>query len=163
MTWPILEARAEIQKHFCSFFGSNEDIHKSFWNYLTFSMPLIKLFTATYILKLHCGIINRPNFRCHLPLYDRNCWMSPLLQISIFHIGKSRWPRNAFRIPLRLSIQLCSKKTKDHHSMIVMRSKITQHLVLERYECKAIFTAPSKSWFLKNVSRYVLGRKKGGF
>ena len=28
---------AEIQKYFSSFFGSNEDIQKSFWNYLTFS------------------------------------------------------------------------------------------------------------------------------
>ena len=37
MIWPILEARAEIQKYFRSFFGSNEDIQKSFWNYLTFS------------------------------------------------------------------------------------------------------------------------------
>ena len=36
MIWPILEARAEIQKYFRSFFGSNEDIQKSFWNYLTF-------------------------------------------------------------------------------------------------------------------------------
>ena len=38
MIWPILEARAEIQKYFRSFFGSNEDIQKSFWNYLTFSL-----------------------------------------------------------------------------------------------------------------------------
>ena len=30
MIRPILEARAEIQKYFCSFFGSNEDIQKSF-------------------------------------------------------------------------------------------------------------------------------------
>ena len=37
MIWPILEARAGIQKHFRSFFGSNEDIQKSFWNYLTLS------------------------------------------------------------------------------------------------------------------------------
>ena len=29
MIWPILEARAEIQKYFRSFFGSNEDIQKS--------------------------------------------------------------------------------------------------------------------------------------
>ena len=36
MIWPILEARAEIQKYFRLFFGSNEDIQKSFWNYLTF-------------------------------------------------------------------------------------------------------------------------------
>ena len=36
MIWPILEARAEIQKYFRSLFGSNEDIQKSFWNYLTF-------------------------------------------------------------------------------------------------------------------------------
>ena len=36
MIWPILEARAEIQKYFCSFFGSNEEIQESFWNYLTF-------------------------------------------------------------------------------------------------------------------------------
>jgi hypothetical protein len=36
MIWPILEARAEIKKYFRSFFGSNEDIQKSFWNYLTF-------------------------------------------------------------------------------------------------------------------------------
>ena len=37
MIWPILEARAEVQKYFGSFFGSNEDIQKSFWHYLTFS------------------------------------------------------------------------------------------------------------------------------
>ena len=37
MIWPILEAKAEIQKYFRSFFGSNEDIQMSFWNYLTFS------------------------------------------------------------------------------------------------------------------------------
>ena len=36
MIWPILEARAEIQKYFRSFCGSNEGIQKSFWNYLTF-------------------------------------------------------------------------------------------------------------------------------
>ena len=36
MIWPISEARAETQKYFRSFFGSNEDIQKSFWNYLTF-------------------------------------------------------------------------------------------------------------------------------
>ena len=40
MIWPILEARAEIQKHFRSFFGSNEDIQKSFWNYPTFRRGL---------------------------------------------------------------------------------------------------------------------------
>ena len=33
--------RAEIQKYFRSLFGSNEEIQISFWNYLTFSMPLI--------------------------------------------------------------------------------------------------------------------------
>ena len=36
MIWPILEARADIQKYFLSSFGWNEDIQKSFWNYLTF-------------------------------------------------------------------------------------------------------------------------------
>ena len=36
MIGPILGARAEIQKYFRLFFGSNEDIQKSFWNYLTF-------------------------------------------------------------------------------------------------------------------------------
>ena len=36
MIWPILEARTKIQKYFCSLFGSNEDIQKSFWNELTF-------------------------------------------------------------------------------------------------------------------------------
>ena len=40
MIWHILEARAEIQKYFRSFFGTNEDIQKSFWNYLTFKKPL---------------------------------------------------------------------------------------------------------------------------
>ena len=38
MICPILEARAGIQKYFRSFFGSNEDIQESFWNYLTFSV-----------------------------------------------------------------------------------------------------------------------------
>ena len=37
MIWPIFEARAEIQKYFRSFFGSNEDVQKSLWKYLTFS------------------------------------------------------------------------------------------------------------------------------
>ena len=37
MIWPILEARAEIQKYFCSFFGSNEDVINLFWDFLTFS------------------------------------------------------------------------------------------------------------------------------
>ena len=50
MIWPISEARAEIQKSFRSFFGSNEDIQKSFWNYLTFSNTLIKYFAT---LELH--------------------------------------------------------------------------------------------------------------
>ena len=43
MIWPILEARAEIQKYFRSFFGSNEDIQKSFWNYLNFRSSIIGL------------------------------------------------------------------------------------------------------------------------
>ena len=38
MIWPILEAKTEIQKYFRSFFGSNEDIQQTFWNYLTFSL-----------------------------------------------------------------------------------------------------------------------------
>ena len=42
MSWPILEAMAEIQKYFHSFFGSNEDIQKSFWNYLTFSTLILE-------------------------------------------------------------------------------------------------------------------------
>ena len=37
MIWPILEPIAETQQYFSSFFGSNEDIQKSFWNYLTFN------------------------------------------------------------------------------------------------------------------------------
>ena len=40
MIWPILEARAEIQKYFRSFLGTNVDIQKSSWNYLTFSIVL---------------------------------------------------------------------------------------------------------------------------
>ena len=43
MIWPILEARSEVQKYFCWFFGSNEDNQKSFWNYLTFSRIGIEL------------------------------------------------------------------------------------------------------------------------
>ena len=46
MIWPILEACAEIQKYFHSFFCSNEDIQKSFWNYLTF----MKFYHKEYIL-----------------------------------------------------------------------------------------------------------------
>ena len=42
MIWPILEARAEIEKYFHSFFGSNEDIQKSFWNYLTVRFKKIR-------------------------------------------------------------------------------------------------------------------------
>ena len=45
MIWPILEARAEIKKSFRSYFGSNEDIKKSFWNWLTFSYVYL---TALY-------------------------------------------------------------------------------------------------------------------
>ena len=41
MIWPILEARAEIQKYFRSIFGSTKEIQKSFWTYLTFSSPQI--------------------------------------------------------------------------------------------------------------------------
>ena len=37
MIWPILEARAEIQKYFRSFFGSNENFKICFWDLLTFS------------------------------------------------------------------------------------------------------------------------------
>ena len=35
MIWPLLEARAEIQKHLCSFFGSNENFKIFFWDLLT--------------------------------------------------------------------------------------------------------------------------------
>ena len=47
--WPILEARAEIQNYFCSFIGSNEDIQKSFWNYLTFKEKL-RSYCLIYVL-----------------------------------------------------------------------------------------------------------------
>ena len=36
MIWPILEARAEIQKYFRSFFGSNENFKICFPDLLTF-------------------------------------------------------------------------------------------------------------------------------
>ena len=48
MIWPILEARAETQKYFRSFFGSNEDLHKSFWIYLTFKGDNF-LYRSTYL------------------------------------------------------------------------------------------------------------------
>ena len=48
MIGPILEAKAEIQKYFCSFFGLNEDIQKSFWNYLTFND---RVFTVCFFFK----------------------------------------------------------------------------------------------------------------
>ena len=37
MIWPVLEVSTDIQKCFCSLFGSNEGIQKSFWNQLTFN------------------------------------------------------------------------------------------------------------------------------
>ena len=51
MIWPILEAREEIKKYFRSFFGSNEDIQESFWNYLTFMFSnfLQRKLNAKYI------------------------------------------------------------------------------------------------------------------
>ena len=38
--WPIFEARAEIQKYFCSFVGANENFEKSFQNKLIFKWLL---------------------------------------------------------------------------------------------------------------------------
>ena len=74
--WPILEARAEIQKYFLSFFGSNEDIQKSFWNYLTF-----RDHTVT-----HMGDIPRffflfsiPFFSIYsIPFFSPICWSERL-------------------------------------------------------------------------------------
>ena len=40
MIWPILEARAEIELYFCSFFGSNENFKICFWNQLTFRQQI---------------------------------------------------------------------------------------------------------------------------
>ena len=53
MIWPILEARAEIQKYFRSFFGSNEDIQKSSWNYLTFKEICGEEFLHQNTLDIH--------------------------------------------------------------------------------------------------------------
>ena len=58
MIWPILEARAEIQKYFCLFFGSNEDIQKSSWNYLTFKEICGEEFLHQNTLDIHK---QRPN------------------------------------------------------------------------------------------------------
>ena len=54
MIWPILEAKAEIRNYFRSFFGSNEDIQKSFGNYLTFSDKL----------KPTCGVQQKKMTEC---------------------------------------------------------------------------------------------------
>ena len=37
--WLILEARAESQKYFSLFFGSNENFEICFWDELTFNSP----------------------------------------------------------------------------------------------------------------------------
>ena len=52
--WPILEARAEIQKYFWSFFGSNEDKKNRFWNYLTFNGSN---FVSWFLFEIVCLIV----------------------------------------------------------------------------------------------------------
>ena len=52
MIWPILEARADLQKYFCSFSGSNENFKFSFRDLLTFTYieafcPLPELHSLT--------------------------------------------------------------------------------------------------------------------
>ena len=48
---PLLEARAEIQKYFRSFFGSKEHLRTCFWDLLTFTKYVARLF------KLKCDFI----------------------------------------------------------------------------------------------------------
>ena len=70
-------ARAEIQKYFSSFFGSNEDIQKSFWNYLTSSEQCLHQF---------CLWINLPEknlFKINL-LTSENLYISFFLDIINF-------------------------------------------------------------------------------
>ena len=55
MIWPILEARAEIEKYFLSFFGSNENFKICFRNQLTFSAYLKKDVIAFEISLLEIG------------------------------------------------------------------------------------------------------------
>ena len=71
--------RAEIQKYFRLFFGSNEDIQKSLWNYLTFrrkisssGRPSWKIWTLTIIKRMRiqkilwkCCALQRAGGRCH--------------------------------------------------------------------------------------------------
>ena len=70
MFWPILEARAEIQKYLRSFFGLNDNewIQKSFWNFLTFiwllpsrffriAQPKNQLHTTKYYI--HCIYVKK--------------------------------------------------------------------------------------------------------
>ena len=46
MIWPILEARAEIQKYFRLFFGSNENSKICFRDLLTFRLDSMNLLFA---------------------------------------------------------------------------------------------------------------------
>ena len=82
--WPILEARAEIQKYFRSFFGSNEGIQKSSWNYLTFkSKEHDKIIVAAADIS-NLGEESKSN----LQFYAMTALASALVGVAI---GKKVW------------------------------------------------------------------------
>ena len=56
---PLLEARAEMQNYFRSFFGSNEKFRICFWDLLTFSDPLLAL---KDVKKIDVAIFFPPDF-----------------------------------------------------------------------------------------------------
>ena len=68
MIWPILEARAEIQKYFRSFFRSNENFKICFRDLLTFRLKMLteswscvcKLFSTFYALFFRFQQSGRP-------------------------------------------------------------------------------------------------------
>ena len=95
MIWPILEATAEIQKYFCPFFGSNEDIQKSFWNYLNFSRMRIAVFLQIWVIRTYCWveIQSHVTTSCSKPREFIHC---ALLQIFTKNNVNITYPQNNF-------------------------------------------------------------------
>ena len=64
LIWHILEARAEIQKHFRSVFGSNENFKICFRDLLTLTgkdFTMILCYSATNLLFWH--FVEKPNLK----------------------------------------------------------------------------------------------------
>ena len=59
---PILETRAEIQKYFCYFFGSNENFNICFRDWLTFS-TFVELSSWRIVWPNFPFVLNHSNFR----------------------------------------------------------------------------------------------------